>query len=70
MSHRTVEIDRVILSQLPQNECEAVGIVDLCRTGARVGTVRAALKRLLDSEIVSRRWDGTERYGRYLYWAA
>ena len=33
----------------------------------RIGTVRSALKRLLATGEVTRKWDGNARFGRYLY---
>lgn len=69
MSHRTSQIDQVVLSSLPNEKSRAVGIVDFYPLGARIGTVRAALKRLVSSGEVERAWDGNERYGRYVYWA-
>jgi hypothetical protein len=39
---------------------------DICWYGARVGTVRASLKRLLADGRVIRRWEGKMVYG-YVY---
>lgn len=69
MSHRTDQIDEIILNQLPGNKSDAVGIVDLCRFGGRIGAIRASLKRLVESRSVKRAWDGNARYGRFVYWA-
>jgi DNA-binding transcriptional ArsR family regulator len=40
----------------------------LCqKTGLRVGTLRASLRRLCEAGLVHRAWDGNERFGRYVY---
>jgi hypothetical protein len=70
MSCKTDQIDGVILNQLPDKKCDAVGIMDLCQFGGRIGTIRASLKRLIESGSAKRQWDGNQRYGRFVYWAA
>jgi hypothetical protein len=67
---RTDEIDRAVLCQVPNEKEDGIGIVDFVAAGFRPGTVRAALSRLLADGTVQRKWDGNERFGRYLYWAA
>jgi hypothetical protein len=37
------------------------------KTGLRVGTLRNSLWRLCESGLADRRWDGNERFGRYVY---
>lgn len=57
--------DDLLLRRLPPDDWAA--IVDLARSGLRVGTIRGSLKRLLDAGTIERRWDGNERFGRYIY---
>ena len=59
-------IDQLVLADLSS---EGQSITDLCRMGMRIGTVRAALKRLVATGEVKRRWNGNQRFGRYLYFA-
>lgn len=64
------EIDKSILTLIPCGAglpFEGVSVADLAGRGIRVGTVRAALKRLTESNIIERSWEGNERYGRWLY---
>lgn len=65
---RTEEIDSSVLGELPWREVDAVSVLDLCRRGGRIGTYKNSLKRLVNTGCAARRWDGNERYGRYLYW--
>ena len=37
------------------------------KTGLRLGTLRASLRRLCEVGLVYRAWDGNERFGRYVY---
>lgn len=60
----TDEIDHLVLTDLGG---EGQSITDLCRMGMHIGTVRASLKRLVAAGEVKRRWDGNQRFGRYLY---
>jgi predicted transcriptional regulator len=62
------EADRIVLEYL--SEDEGTGIVDMIRCGLKQGTIRASLKRLVESGSAKRKWDGNERFGRYLYFAA
>lgn len=64
MSKKTEQIDNEVLGMVGE---KPVTIMDLCRYGARVGTIRNALTRLLKAQLVKRSWDGNERYGRYVY---
>jgi hypothetical protein len=59
------EIDNVVFQSLHDDEYQP--IIDLMRHGFREGTVRASLKRLLEENRIIRKWDGNERYGRYVY---
>ncbi len=58
------EIDSLVLQSVPTDEW--VAIRDLVK-GDRLSTVRGALKRLLAKGHVTRKWDGNQRFGRYLY---
>jgi hypothetical protein len=62
------EADRIVLEYL--SEEEGTAIVDMIRCGLKQGTIRASLKRLVESSSAKRMWDGNERFGRYLYFAA
>jgi predicted transcriptional regulator len=62
------EADRIVLEYL--SEDEGTAIVDMIRCGRKQGTIRASLKRLAESGSAKRKWDGNERFGRYLYFAA
>lgn len=64
MSYVTDEIDQLVLNYI--NE-EPVALVDLERWGIRHGTARNAISRLLKAGLVERKWEGNERFGRYLY---
>jgi hypothetical protein len=61
----TREIDNAVFESLHGDENQP--IIDLMRRGLREGTVRASLKRLLAEKRIVRKWDGNERYGRYVY---
>jgi DNA-binding transcriptional ArsR family regulator len=37
------------------------------KTGLRLGTLRASLRRLCEAGLVHRAWDGNERFARYVY---
>ena len=63
MSLRTDQIDEAVLSSIGS---EPVPIVDLCK-GGRIGAYRNSLRRLLEQKAVQRKWDGNQRFGRYLY---
>jgi DNA-binding Lrp family transcriptional regulator len=70
MSYRTDEIDRSVLNSLPTEHREAIAVVDLAHDNwLKLGTIRNALKRLLDEGAIERIWDGNERFGRFLYYA-
>jgi len=68
MSNRTEQIDDVVLGMIGD---DPRAIADLIRRGSygyrRPGTVRSALVRLLKAQLVKRRWDGNQRFGRYVY---
>jgi hypothetical protein len=42
-------------------------IADIVQAGLRFGTVRASLKRLEKAGRIEKRWDGNQRYGRFVY---
>ena len=44
-----------------------LSVAEIAESGLAVGTVRASLKRLLDSGQVIRYYDGNERFGKYVY---
>jgi hypothetical protein len=59
--------DTAVLNLL---QCDSwTAIIDL-RSRLRIGTIRGALRRLLAAGKAERRWDGNERFGRFLYRAA
>jgi predicted transcriptional regulator len=63
---RTAEM--LVLQQLnPERPGMSINDIAL-RAGLRRGTVVGALNRLLESNYVRRRWDGNERFGRFLYY--
>jgi hypothetical protein len=64
MPLRTDQVDEAVLSCIGS---EPVSIVDLCSNGGRIGAYRNSLRRLLEQEAVQRKWDGNQRFGRYLY---
>ena len=64
MSLRTNEVDQAVLSYIGS---EPVSIMDLCRFGGRIGTYKNSLRRLLEQKAIQRRWDGNQRFGRYVY---
>jgi hypothetical protein len=68
MSVKTDEIDRRVLGLIGD---EPVAIKDLfLRWGGCLGTYRNAVGRLYDQGLLECRWDGNQRFGRYLYWRA
>jgi predicted transcriptional regulator len=64
MSYATDEIDQLVLNYM--NE-KPVALVDFERWGIRHGTARNAVGRLLKAGLVERKWEGNQRFGRYLY---
>ena len=52
---------------LLNDDWQSVDEIVLSGHGVSLGTVRASLKRLLEDGLIERKWDGNERYGRYLY---
>lgn len=45
-------------------------VADLSGKGLREGTVRNSLKRLFEAGAVQRTWNGSERFGHYVYSAS
>jgi len=67
MSHKTDEIDGLVLNVIPKNP-ETISIRELTeRWSFRLGTVRGSLERLFKDGYVLRKWDGNQRFGKYLY---
>ena len=67
---RRIDRDRMVLNQMQTKKSDAIAIADLARSGWRIGTIRASLKRLMAEGAVERIWDGNQRFGRYLYYYA
>ncbi len=65
MSHRTDQIDESVFSRLPEDDYASIN--ELCGFGFRRGTVSSSLRRLVEEGSVIRKWDGNQRYGRFLY---
>jgi predicted transcriptional regulator len=57
--------DNAVLGIVLPNDWRSVN--DVTQWGGRVGSIRASMRRLLTDGLIERRWDGNERYGRYLY---
>ncbi len=64
---RQRERDSVVASRLSQSNYRSISEVVRFGGGLREGTVRNSLKRLVERGEVLRRWEGNERYGRYVY---
>lgn len=66
------ETDDAVLGVLPPAGYPAPvgwlgGVREIAARGFRLGTVRASLKRLMESGKVVRVYHGNGRYGRYVY---
>jgi hypothetical protein len=66
---KTEEHDEAVLDVIWQQSSEEyMPIVDMLRIGGfKHGTVRGALSRLLAAHRVDRKWNGNQRFGRYVY---
>lgn len=64
----TNRVDERVLRAIPTQETqEYVPIIELCNCGFRYNTLRNALARLVRVRAVRRKWDGNQRFGRYIY---
>jgi hypothetical protein len=68
--HNTSEVDRLRRELLNKSERNWIAVVDLYRCYRyhdwAPGTLSRALARLVKDGDAVRRWDGNERFGRYL----
>ena len=60
------DIDAEVLHRLSTEEWESIDSLQRC-TGFRTGTLRNSLRRLCEDGLAKRKWDGNERFGRYVY---
>lgn len=58
-------MDENVLRFIPTDG--SIGTVDLQNWGFKLTSLRASLKRLESEGLIKTRWDGNERFGRYLY---
>lgn len=67
MSAKTDVIDDLVCNQKLTYEWQS--IMDMVSDGGgwKVGTLRNSLYRLRELGLVERKWEGNQRFGRYLY---
>jgi predicted transcriptional regulator len=60
------DIDAEVLRHLSPEEWESIDSLQRW-TGLHTGTLRNSLRRHCEAGLADRRWDGNERFGRYVY---
>lgn len=64
--------DQKVWEQLPPSGDTGLSLNEIAIASGlpRRGSVESALQRLLRAEVAVRKWNGNQRFGRYLYWLA